>query len=296
MAALAASHSAGNTMPVLRTTPSKVNLAAAPSPVPCGADCTGACFAASSNAPLNLAQLCGEISRQLSCCSSSAALPLEQRESLKRLLERVQLTPDELAKYAHFDVDKRYTRNLVATEAQSDVSPGWTLMLLCWTPNKESPVHDHPSLGCWMRVVQGHVCETRYRTPDAGAPADAPLVQTSCATAGPGDVIFINDALGLHKVGAVCGDGAGCDPVPPPPPPSPSGMGAMTLHLYSPPFSQCCVWMDPCRADRVMRPRVTYYSEHGRVIDYAEAGICGSDATCGATAASNGEQAGCCGK
>jgi cysteine dioxygenase len=290
MSVLAPSHAAGNAMPALSTTPPKGGLLMA-APVRCGADCTGACVVR-SNEPLNLAQLCGEISRQLSCCSSSAALPLEQRESLKRLLERVQLSPDELARYAHFDVDKRYTRNLVATEAQSDVSPGWTLMLLCWTPNKESPVHDHPSLGCWMRVVQGHVCETRYRTPDAGAPADAPLVQTSCATAGPGDVIFINDALGLHKVGAVCGDG--CDPAPPPPSAGcPAGMGAMTLHLYSPPFSQCCVWMDPCRADRVMRPRVTYYSEHGRVIDYAESGICG-DATCGAAAASNG--ADCCGK
>ena len=107
------------------------------------------------------------------------------------------------------------------------------------------------------------------------------MAATACATAAAGDVIFINDALGLHKVGAA---GAASDGAPG----GPAGLGAMTLHLYSPPFSQCCVWMDPCRADKVMRPRVTYYSEHGRVIDYADAGICGDDA-CAAKAAA------CCG-
>ena len=28
----------------------------------------------------------------------------------------------------------------------------YTLMLLCWTPYKESPIHDHPCDGCWLRL------------------------------------------------------------------------------------------------------------------------------------------------
>jgi hypothetical protein len=49
-------------------------------------------------------------------------------------------------------------RNLIATDNET-----FTLMLLCWTPGKESPIHDHPCEGCWMRVVQGCVREVQVR-------------------------------------------------------------------------------------------------------------------------------------
>ena len=40
-----------------------------------------------------------------------------------------------------FDASKNYTRNLIATDDET-----FTLMLLCWNADKESPIHDHVSV------------------------------------------------------------------------------------------------------------------------------------------------------
>jgi hypothetical protein len=40
-------------------------------------------------------------------------------------------------------------------------------MLLCWNPGKCSPIHDHPCRGCWVRVCEGEVVETRYQKDEA---------------------------------------------------------------------------------------------------------------------------------
>jgi hypothetical protein len=73
------------------------------------------------------------------------------------IFSRLDKDIDELSRYAHFDASKNYTRNLVSTDDKH-----YTLLLLCWNPGKESPVHDHPCDGCWMQVFQGNVQESRY--------------------------------------------------------------------------------------------------------------------------------------
>ena len=52
------------------------------------------------------------------------------------------MTQEEWEPYAFWDADKLYTRNLVSTDGES-----YTLLLLCWNPGKESPIHDHPCDG-----------------------------------------------------------------------------------------------------------------------------------------------------
>jgi cysteine dioxygenase len=116
-------------------------------------------------------------------------------------------------------------RNLIACDDT------FTLMLLCWNPGKESPIHDHPCHGCWMRVTTGVVEETRYVI-DVEANK---LTETSKGAASPGDCIYIDDNVGLHKVR------------------NPStNVPACTLHLYSPPFARCNIWLDASApADKV---------------------------------------------
>lgn len=55
------------------------------------------------------------------------------------LFRRLDLSLGEWRKYALFDPMKNYTRNLIATDDET-----FTLLLLCWNPSKESPIHDHP--------------------------------------------------------------------------------------------------------------------------------------------------------
>ncbi len=73
------------------------------------------------------------------------------------LISRLDLSLNEWKKYALFEPMKNYTRNLIATDNAT-----FTLLLLCWNPDKESPIHDHPCDGCWLRVCAGNVRETRY--------------------------------------------------------------------------------------------------------------------------------------
>ena len=91
--------------------------------------------------------------------------------------------------------------------------------------------------------------EHRYTKPSGGdaAPTDSQPVEVAVATATEGDVIFINDSLGLHKVVN----------------PSPS-VPACTLHLYAPPFQRCHVWLD-CGGKNMtcLSPVATYHSEFG---------------------------------
>lgn len=133
---------------------------------------------------------------------------------------------------------KNYTRNLIATDHES-----FTLLLLCWNPMKESPIHDHPCDGCWLRVLQGCVQECRYRESSHG------LELTDETICQKGEVCFIEDSLGYHKVG------------------NPGNEIAVTLHLYAPPFASCRLWKD---ADAIQstRSNICYYSMYGEKVDY----------------------------
>ena len=173
---------------------------------------------------------------------ADAALAPDARRALVSAWMAALADDADLDVYSHYDDDKRYTRNLISSDNET-----YTLMLLARTAGKESPVHDHPCDGCWMRVVSGAVTETRYRL-DAAANALAP---TGEATAAAPAVLYIHDSMGLHKVGAA------------------RGARARTLHLYSPPFRTCRAWASAAgRADEPSRPVITYHSEYGQVVDY----------------------------
>lgn len=118
---------------------------------------------------------------------------------------------DEWQKYALFDQAKPYTRNLIATDGTT-----YTLLLLCWNPGQESPIHDHPCDGCWLQVLKGSVRECRY---------DSQLNCIADDTFHEQQVSYITDSMGYHKVGNNTTD-----------------IPSISLHLYAPPFHQCRVW------------------------------------------------------
>ncbi|KAL7571287.1 hypothetical protein ACA910_008940 [Epithemia clementina (nom. ined.)] len=180
------------------------------------------------------------------------------------LLRRVHLDMDDLHRYAFIDYDRKYTRNLIATDNET-----YTLLLLCWSPGRASPIHDHPCDGCWMRVIHGQVCECRYKeveqqeqqqsankNSDSSSSRcceartthgdDLPLECTHSETYQQGQVAFINDFLGYHKIS------------------NPSSELAVTLHLYCPPFDECRVWLD--QNEHSCRTKVHYDSANGNLL------------------------------
>ena len=178
-------------------------------------------------------------------------------------------------RYAHFDPALPYTRNLIATDDET-----FTLLLLCWNPGCESKIHDHPCDGCWLQVLKGEVNECRYKYPSQDtstvmgneemgeittrANGSDHLRCVADETFVEGQVAFIKDSIGLHKVG------------------NPSTVTpAVTLHLYSPPFKNCRVWVvddqdseksssnvtNKCSKVNVSTTScATHYSEYGRIL------------------------------
>lgn len=102
-----------------------------------------------------------------------------------------------------------------------------------------------------MRCLQGHVREVRYVKPDPIRSAttnrcNRSLVCTQDTTVSAPAVVFIQDSQGYHKVG----NPSMTEP-------------AVTLHLYSPPFQKCKIWLDQNDSSRPSTSHVCYYSEYG---------------------------------
>lgn len=158
-------------------------------------------------------------------------------DPINQLFRRLDISRKEWRQYAMFDFTKKYTRNLIATDDET-----FTLLLLCWNPNMESPIHDHPCDGCWMRACEGAVQETRYEH----------NVQTDCLEVKSNEVFtegklaYINDVMGYHKIGN----------------PS-SSIPAITMHLYCPPIKKCKIWSDATKASCPSRVHVCNHSEYG---------------------------------
>mmetsp|Transcript_3796 Transcript_3796/g.5829 ORF Transcript_3796/g.5829 Transcript_3796/m.5829 type:complete len:238 (+) Transcript_3796:124-837(+) len=222
-------------------------------------DRTAASFSTSSrtkndkSSPITLHQLIQQLPPLLHSQNSKLQqLPIQERnhfdatirgtdaDPVNQLFGRVDLTKEEeeWRKYAFFDEKKNYTRNLIATDEET-----FTLLLLCWNAGRESPIHDHPCDGCWVRLCQGRVREIRYECNDETDTMEV----TSDMILEDDAPTFISDIQGYHKVGN----------------PDPT-LPAVTLHLYCPPFRRCKIWMKDCNDElTASNACMCYYSEYG---------------------------------
>lgn len=137
------------------------------------------------------------------------------------LMAKYQSVMQEWRKFAFFDKCK-YTRNLVIEDGScecGDCKPSqWNLLLLCWNPGQQSPIHDHAGSHCIMKILQGDLLETRYEWPDRSQKmniiSESKLAMNQAA--------YMSDELGLHRISNPSSD-----------------IPAVSLHLYSPPIEFC---------------------------------------------------------
>jgi cysteine dioxygenase len=86
-----------------------------------------------------------ELSRHLATHPASMLSPTLPK--LFTLLREYESNPQHWSRYAHANASKHYTRNLVC-----EVPGLFNLLILVWTPGKQSPVHDHADSHCLMKV------------------------------------------------------------------------------------------------------------------------------------------------
>ena len=112
--------------------------------------------------------------------------------SINDLLNKLDLSTQEINKYTFWDAEKAYTRNLVHTDGKN-----YSLLLLCWNPGRESSIHNHPCDGCFVKTLQGCIRETMYTLHEESNE----VRQGSVRFCNEGQVTFTSDDIGLHKIG-----------------------------------------------------------------------------------------------
>lgn len=160
-----------------------------------------------------------------------------------------------------------YTRNLV-----DEGNGKFNLLILCWGEGHSSAIHDHADSHCFMKMLQGELCEVRYAWPkqksetelciknnnnnigggDDGNEEDdiyqeEELKEISRSTLETDGVCYINDNLGLHRVENASNTNT-----------------AISLHLYCPPFNFCSMFNK--KTGKRTKCQVTFWSKYGQRI------------------------------
>jgi len=165
-----------------------------------------------------------ELEEQLAAVFNDPSLePAELSDRVKVILGQYTQTQKDWEKYCFFS-DLHYTRNLVCT------SEKFELIVVCWKSGQASRIHNHAGSNCWMGVLQGPMVESLYHKVQADGqiicerafPSQAgdccpSLQQTAEHEYNKGQVAYIHDGIGLHRVSA--------------------GSDGVTLHCYAPPIS-----------------------------------------------------------
>ncbi|XP_018529918.1 cysteine dioxygenase type 1 [Lates calcarifer] len=157
-------------------------------------------------------------------------------DEVKAVMEAYESNPQEWKQYAKFD-KYRYTRNLV-----DEGNGKFNLIVLCWGEGHGSSIHDHTDSHCFMKMLQGELKETQFEWPDSKSQGD--MVQKSQRILQENKVAYINDSIGLHRVENAS-----------------HTEGAISLHLYSPPF-QTCQTFDQRTGHRTT-VKMTFWSKFG---------------------------------
>jgi len=132
--------------------------------------------------------------------------PFEQ----SKIIKNIDIPINDFLQYASWR-GGCYTRNCLAKNEE------YEFILLCWDGNCETAIHDHAGQNCWVYQVDGIVRETRY-----SGEAES-LITESVGDLKPGQMSYMNDKLGYHKIENI------------------SGEKAMTLHVYVKPIDACQV-------------------------------------------------------
>ncbi|GFW88114.1 cysteine dioxygenase type 1 [Trichonephila clavipes] len=132
-----------------------------------------------------------------------------------------------------------YTRNLV-----DEGNGRYNLMLLAWAEGQGSSIHDHADSHCFMKVLDGALCEVRFAWPSDSEEEEKEMEIIQETHLKTNEVTYMNDSLGLHRME------------------NPSHtQTAVSLHLYCPPFESVLLFDQ--RTGHKTKGKVTFWSKYG---------------------------------
>ena len=155
-------------------------------------------------------------------------------DEVLRLLENEAPTLAQLEPYIFFS-DQRYMRNLIHKTADYD------LLLMCWSPGQQTPVHGHEGQRGWIKVLDGKLEFTDYQEEPEGSDTLVSEVAVNVGQAGDAD-----GPAGIHVVANVF------------------DTPAISLHFYSKPFEQCEVY--DLELNETRKVPLVYHTIRGKIV------------------------------
>jgi len=130
-------------------------------------------------------------------------------EDLDRVMRAVDVTVDDVAEHIRY-CDEHYKRNLIRE------GRWYQAYALCWKSGQRSPIHDHTSTTCGVRVLLGSGVETIYEPSPCGQ-----MMAVRSRPLHVGDICASQDS-DTHQISNL----------------QPAGQNLVTLHIYSPPLRE----------------------------------------------------------
>lgn len=131
-------------------------------------------------------------------------------EEYVKVARRMRIPLSEFEKYTFWKEDC-YTRNCIERTSVFE------LILICWNPGDETPIHGHDEQRCWVYQADGEIREIRY---------DNQLAECHRMVLTTGCLSYMEDEMGYHSL-------KNC-----------TEERAMTLHLYISPIDSCKIYDD----------------------------------------------------
>jgi cysteine dioxygenase len=111
----------------------------------------------------------------------------QTKDSYLSIMQSVDIPIQEFEKYYTWKKD-RYARNcLIKTD-------DFELLLVCFEKGQETPIHDFDSQQAWINILQGKLCEERFKVSEDGNK----LEKLSSVTLGTNDYSFMSK-VGIHR-------------------------------------------------------------------------------------------------
>jgi len=138
--------------------------------------------------------------------------------NIRDLLAKYVANHDDWKEYVNFN-EHKYCRNLVWSNDLLE------LIVLCWLPHQQSPVHNHAGQHCWAACLQGTIQETHFLFQNTQSVfGEGPLVENGTQVFNAGEVSYISDDIALHVLQPI------------------NNQSGITLHLYSKPIPECNIY------------------------------------------------------
>jgi len=161
--------------------------------------------------------------------------------NVKKLLEEYATKYDDWKDYVNFN-EIKYCRNLI------DVNDTLELIVLCWLPHQESPIHNHAGQRCWAAVLDGTIEETHFLFKNTmKTTGEGCLVEGHKHSFPAKTVSYISDDIALHVLRPI------------------NNQQGITLHLYSKPIAECNIY--DCSSGKITQRKMGYYTVNKKIQD-----------------------------